>query len=323
MTLYKRKIIYVLLIVSFSLLLAGCGHVKSAKKLIREAKRAHGACDVVSKEESKECTEVRLRDKLQGFEYSMVSSMQDIVIDGSSFGSLPNTYDSFESSLNTFVKESAKEKLDEISENYGATYDEMYVDEVIMCYTLKNGMPDSNAVCIAQEAAAALQEYNVGGRLDGRAVYVDHDAAWVKEKSEKNKEKGREDDQVQEPYVWTPDRHIGSALLPDCTFRDPEKEKEDYYLEMARMKDSKAVYLRKEKKSLKELGLSVMDVTPEYGSEGPKKDTDKVTVYYFEAGGQEFYICDVLYYDSSGWVTDYKDPDSEKYLPVFLKNNGL
>ena len=74
----NKKIIYALVIFAMALMMTGCGHVKSTKQLVKMAKRAHGACEVVSKEESEKCTSVRLRDKLQGFEYTISSSMQDI-----------------------------------------------------------------------------------------------------------------------------------------------------------------------------------------------------------------------------------------------------
>ena len=50
--------------------------------------------------------------------------------------------------------------------------------------------------------------------------------------------------------------HIGSIRLPDTSFRDVAKEKEDYYLEMAQVKNSDAVFLRSEERTFADTGLS-------------------------------------------------------------------
>ena len=93
--------------IALCLLLTGCGHVKSADKLVKSAKRTHGDCEVISKSESDEESKVVLKDKLQGFEYTITSSMHDINIDGSSFGSVPGTTDTFSLSLQAFVFDEA------------------------------------------------------------------------------------------------------------------------------------------------------------------------------------------------------------------------
>jgi len=304
----KKKIIYALVILAVAFIMTGCGHVKSTKQLVKMAKRAHGACEVVSKEEGEECTSVRLRDKLQGFEYTISSSMQDIVIDGSSFGALPQTYDSFELSLQQFVKERTAPKLDEICKKYGATYDNMFVDEVILRFTLDHDMPDSNAVHIVEEAALAFQEYNAEHRMDGMEVYVEHDEEWLKKQLETHDEiNGLKHDYMYSGAGNAVARHMGSAVLPDCVFRDLEAEHDAYYMEMALMTDRRSKFLRKEKKTLDELGLIPEDVNAEYGKEEPRDGSYVVTVYHFTTGVQEYYILDVLNADSSGWYTNYED----------------
>ena len=308
----NKKIIYALVIFAMALIMTGCGHVKSTKQLVKMAKRAHGACEVVSKEESEECTSVRLRDKLQGFEYTISSSMQDIVIDGSSFGALPQTYDSFELSLQQFVKERTAPKLDEICKKYGATYDNMFVDEVILCFTLDHDMPDSNAIHIVEEAAQAFQEYNAKHRMDGMEVYVEHDEEWLKKQLETHDEiNGLKHDYMYSGAGSAVARHMGSAVLPDCVFRDLEAEHDAYFLKMALMTDRRSKFLRKEKKTLDEMGLIPEDVNAEYGKEDPQDGSYVVTVYYFTTTQQEYYILDVLNADSSGWYTNYEDDKVE------------
>ncbi len=308
----KKKIVYVLFILSVTLMLTGCGHVKSVKQLVKMAKRAHGACEVVSKEESEECTRVILRDKLQGFEYTMTSSMYDIVIDGSSFGSLPDTYDSFKISLQQYVVNSTKPELDRICEQYGATYEYMNADDVILKFTLDHKKSDSNAALIVEEASAALQEYNEKHRMDGMEVYVEHDEDWLADRLEhEDMINGFEHDYVLSSSGSAVARHMGSAVLPDCVFRNLEAERDAYFLEMALMTDRRSQFVRKEKKTLKDLGLIVEDVGAEYGRPEPKDGNYEVTVYYFTAAGQEYYILDVQNSDGSGWYTNYVDEYAE------------
>ncbi|MBR2087667.1 MAG: hypothetical protein IJ906_11105, partial [Oscillospiraceae bacterium] len=84
--------------------MTGC-HVRSAKSLIRSAKQAHGKCEVISKSETDEHTVVILKDELQGFTYQVSSGMNSIYIDGSNFGSLESSSDTFGTALSMYVAE--------------------------------------------------------------------------------------------------------------------------------------------------------------------------------------------------------------------------
>ena len=106
-------------------------------------------------------------------------------------------------------------------------------------------------------------------------------------------------------------RHMGSAVLPDCVFRDLEAEHDAYFLKMALMTDRRSKFLRKEKKTLDEMGLIPEDVNAEYGKEDPQDGSYVVTVYYFTTTQKEYYILDVLNADSSGWYTNYVDEYAE------------
>ena len=171
----------VIIIATLCLLLTGCGHVKSAKSIIKRARHDHGKCEVVSKSETKDKTVVRLRDELQGFEYEVISSMNDINIDGSSFGSLPRTTDLFYMYLYSFVVDQVKPDLDSLCEKYNATYEPGY-DKQLIEFTLNSPNKDKNAAPLVEEAAKLIQEYNVENRLDKCYVGVQHDNEWFKEK---------------------------------------------------------------------------------------------------------------------------------------------
>ena len=69
--------------------------------------------------------------------------------------------------------------------------------------------------------------------------------------------------------------------------------------------------MRKEKKTLDEMGLIPEDVNAEYGKEDPQDGSYVVTVYYFTTTQKEYYILDVLNADSSGWYTNYEDDKVE------------
>ena len=315
----KNSLQKLLVIATTFLLLTGCGHVRSAKSLIKEAKLTHGKCEVVSKTETDEMTKVVLKDKLQGFEYEIVSSMSDISIDGSSFGSLPGTTDKFESGLQTFVIDESRESLEAICKKYGATY-ETYTGDVILNIMLNPKATDSDAINAVEEVAALMQEYNVDNRMDGYEIFVSHDEEWLKQYYEKLLEKngGDTNDYVFSSAGGSEACHIGSARLPECKFRNPEEEREDYYHDLAKMKNSSATFVRKEEKTFADVGIPLYRAGSSYYSSDPKieKTTDPVTFYYYDANGTEFFICNFIDSNTGTWYTNYDDlkikPTKEK-----------
>ena len=297
------------LIMCFCFLLTGCGHVRSAKSLIKMAKSSHGKCEVISKTETDEKTTVVLKDKLQGFQYEVYSSMHDISVDGSSFGSLPGTTDTFDSHLQEYVLTETKDELASICQKYNVSYDTTNLvsfNKVSMSSTV----PLSDGINALEEIASVLQEYNLENRLDGFTIDLVHDEEWLKAYYDKKlKENGGD---IYSDYEFSSAGgatlcHIGSVKLPDCTFRDKEKEDEDYYLEMAQTKSQYAEYVRKEKKAFADTGLPLSQVANTYYQDFPEKMSDPVTFYYFDVNGTEFFICDFLDADTNTWYTNYDD----------------
>ncbi len=268
----KKKLTY---IVMFLLVfLTGCGHVKSAKKLISKAEKEHGACEVISKTETKEKTEVVLKDELQGFTYTVKSSMYDMNIDGASFGSLPDTRDNFQTALIDYALDSSEEDVTTLLNKYNATFkrDGMYL--------VVSNDDDGPKVC--EEFAKILQNYNLKKRMDGVSIYVSNEK-----------------------------EHLGSCKLPNLSFRNPEQEKIDDYTKRAQnlmssvSKDNSSLsFVKKETVPFSELKIPLSRGYGHY-SENIEKEDDMVTLYYFKTNQQTFFIADFTDNDTGANYTNF------------------
>ena len=272
-----RKRLSQLFCILLSLLLLGCGHVKSARKLLRTAKATHGACTLISKTEESDKTVIEVKDKEQGFTYTMTSYMQGIVIDGSSFGSLPETTDTFKASLIRYVLGETK------------------TDLVLMSISLSGEGTQEQAKALAEECAKVIAPYNVKDRLNYMEIRVDHDEAWVKKQKEKMEADGSHLN------------HIGSIRFPDLSFRDPKREKEDAYYDVALTYHSKSVFVRKEEKTFADTGLPLYRVADSSDNNSPKQNSDPVTFYYYKVDDTEFFVCDFLDTQTGTFYTNYND----------------
>ena len=83
------------LLIGMLVMFVSCGKRASADKLVSNAKSQHGDVEIISKTEKSDHVEVIVKDKAQGFEYKLSSKMDDINIDGSNFGSVPSSSDTF------------------------------------------------------------------------------------------------------------------------------------------------------------------------------------------------------------------------------------
>ncbi len=287
------------------LLLSGCGHVKNAKQLHKYAKRTYGKCKLISKTETEVKTEIVLIDKLQGFEYKVVSQMNDINIDGSSFGSLPSTSDTFSQSLNEYVLNEVRPEIDNLCTTYNATYDSTY--DALGKFTLTSPNTEANAVALAEAAGKLFQEYNLKHRMDRMTLSVEYDDIWYDEHYPYKDTGNAEQDYMYSSAGKSELKHIGSVKLPDCTFRNKEKETDDLFIENAKRISNKSKFLRKETKPFSETGISLDRVSQSYYTDYPKSMSDTVTFYYFEVEGKEYYICDFEDVETYSWYTNYKD----------------
>ena len=271
------------------LVLCGCGKVKSAKALYKQAKYTHGACTMVSKSETDDRTQVMLHDTLQDFDYTMVSSMSQITIDGTNFGSVPGTKDGFTDGLKRKVVANVADGLAFACSMQGMYYEANGWDnaELILVVYAENVRDGETA---AVQCAKLLQEQNQKHRLDNMLIY----AVGNTEAEFYNNE------------------HYVSVKLPDMVWRTPEMESADYYTEMAHMQtDGQANFLRIEHGTFADTGADLDRVVYVLGTDYPTEMNAPVTFYYFSSSkGQEDYLCDFNYYDEDhyhyAWYTNYR-----------------
>jgi hypothetical protein len=289
----RKALISCALLAMMLFVLSGCGHVRSAKDLYSEAVRTYGECEIISQTENEEHTVLVLRDKLQGFEYTISSGMNDIMIDGSSFGSVENTGSTFHKALCDYVFSQCMDELEEICENYGAVCDTQ--DIYFFRIGAKNAKDAENA---ALACAEVLQSYNLNGRMDNWEMPCYR---------------------YEGESFYNSDR-FGSVKLPNIEWISREQEKTNYYIEMAHYQtDSNAQFLRKEEGTFADTGADLNRVVSELGSDYPTEGTSPVMFYYFRASdGTEYFMCDFNYYDDDHyeyqWYTNYFDvvPDAKK-----------
>ena len=152
-----RKLLFSIAL-SIIIILTGCGHVKDAGQLYKYAKKTYGKCQVVSKVEEENMTKLVLKDRLQGFNYTVTSSMSDISIDGSSFGSLPSTSDTFNKSLTEYVRTECSLKLNDIKSKYGIDIEAPdFVSETIVTLLIPASVSKTDAIKAATEIAEEFQ----------------------------------------------------------------------------------------------------------------------------------------------------------------------
>lgn len=269
----KRKCLLAIIMGILVFHLTGCGHVQSAESLIKAAKNKYGACKVVSKKESENKTEVVLHDKLQDFDYTVYSVMNDINIDGSSFGSVPHSSDTFEQELWEKVISNIKNQLDDICNKADMRYS---VDDSTQSITIFAPSEKSGKE-VALKCAILLQTQNQKNRLDGRLVEVVSDES--KDQYSKNR--------------------YGSIKLPDMKWRTKEDEDIDEYTQMAReITDPKAEFVRMEKGRFSDTGAELDRVVNTLWEDYPQDMNSPVRFFYFkDSKGKEFYVCDFYYYD--------------------------
>lgn len=230
-------------------------------------------------------TIVVLHDTLQDFDYEVVSSMSEIVIDGSDFGSLPDTGDTFEKNLKEKVIANVKDELDAACNKEGMRYE--YADGESIISIFAGSEQEGREVGL--KCARILQGQNRNNRLDDLYINV------LGNRYEKSYDNER----------------FGSVKLPNISWRTPEDESVEYYTEMARMQtDKNAVFLHSELKSFADTGADLQRVVKVLGTDYPTERTSPVHFYYFRSGdGREYYLCDFNYYDEEygtfAWYTNY------------------
>ena len=116
-----KKALRALWLFACALLLCSCS-VKSKGSLVSYAKNQYGACKVVGEEVTgtgnDKVRRVHLIDKDTGIEYTVSSGLDDINIDGSSFGHVESTGSDFMRLYEEYVRKNAGEELKTIEKEY-------------------------------------------------------------------------------------------------------------------------------------------------------------------------------------------------------------
>ena len=185
----RNKVYYISLFFLSLLCLSAC-NVRSTRQLKKEAKSTYGPATVVSESKGKDKNTVVLRDKLQGFEYSISSSLGDVSADGASFGAWENTSCDFEVRLHEYAIENVRNDIDLLCTKHHASWrtPEYYTKDVLLKLSVADA---SDAKALGEEVAKLLQTQNMNNRMDGVVLYVQDMAG----------------------------NTLGQVSLPNCTFR--------------------------------------------------------------------------------------------------------
>lgn len=296
-----KKIISAICVVVLASVFTGCGHVKSAKSLQKLATSKYGDCELVQDLSDDKSSKVILRDKLQGFEYTFSSSMQDINIDGSSFGSLPNTVDGFQSGLNKYLQETTASEVNNICDKYNVSLED---NDIFYVRTDDN---KENAINAAEEIARLLQNYNVNNRIDDWTIDIAYSDAWLRNYYDTIDKSSLDDDgdYILSSIDSAKLMHIGSVKIYNAKYRDIETEEIDNRTEFAKRCDKSAIYIKTEEKKFSELGIPLDRVSNTLYQYYPETMDDIVKVYYFKSDTQEFYVCNFVDSSTYTWYTNY------------------
>lgn len=271
---YLKKAINFILICSVSAVFVGCGKVESVNDLYNIAKETYGDCTLVSKTETNDETIITVHDVVHDFNYTMSSSKNDILIDGSKFGSNVSSSNTFHKELMVKIHNNCVEKFDDIASTYDVVYD--VCDDAIMIYS----SDDEQGKIAAEMFAEQFKSYDYNNRLDEFTI-----------------------------NVYNGDESIGCIKLSNFTWVSDSDLEIDYYMSMVhRSVDKSAKFIRVEEGKFGDTGLDVSDVMYVLGSDSPDSDDSAVKFYYYEVDGKEYYICDFIYYHEDrtyDWYTNY------------------
>ena len=152
--------------------------VKSKWSLISYAKHEFGDCEFVKEDVKGQGNDkvrtVYLIDKDTGIEYTVTSRMQDMNIDGSSFGYTESTSSDFLNLYWDYVIDNAQDDLDVIAEEYD-------VDLSQLSKVLFNGRPSSEqSEAVAKAVLDTIKEYDVKGLLNPTIpVYAENEKVYL------------------------------------------------------------------------------------------------------------------------------------------------
>lgn len=276
-----KKISLILLIIALAMLVCSC-RPATKSEIMKYAKKEYGKAEIIDIDEVSEDEIIyHFKDKEYGFEYYIKSAVNDILIDGAKFGEHEDKESNFNVEYYSYIAEKLDDRLAELENKYNIEIIEpkVYSGDEDLLIEINYKIDDTQtAPTISKKVNDLYKEYDSRGYWKVVRTYA----------YDKNKEK------------------IGCYDLKYDVWMTPEDENDYFYIERAKMLNSKAVYLRKERKPFKDTGLTLDDVTKVIGKATPTENST-VTYYYFEVEGKEFFLADVLVNPHDRWYSNYDE----------------
>lgn len=282
--LYK-KIWGIILIGACALSLCSCSPA-SKDDVMRYAEDKFGKVEYLrTKEQSDKAIIYYFKDSEYGFEYYVESKVKDINIDGSKFGESESKYSDFDEAYYTYVLGQVQDELTSLEAFYSVEIRDGLDPMVQLDYKYNfaeiyyTSDTTSTAPYVAKEVNDLFAKY------DTRKYWDDKDVPVFDQNGEE----------------------LGSYSYKYDHWMTPEDEYDAHYIEIIKMWNPEAEYIRKEQVLFKDTGLDVKDVEVTLGDEPPTENTE-YTYYYFEVDGKEYFMANILVNggQSSDWFTNYE-----------------
>ena len=264
-----KKIFVTVLLAGIGLFLFSACHVKSENQIVEYARKNFGNCTLISTQTdengSRKCI---FRDNEYGFEYYVQSSMHDINIDGSKFGSTESTDSNFSSQYFSVLQNNCQEQFLQVEAKYDVTVSK---GDIVNFMVIKCSNSKIDFLGAAEKLADVIISF------DGRKYYKDSSF-------------GIYDDQ---------DNRLGSYSIHEKKWTAADDEYDFVYINEAKQINRHSEFIRKEKLLFKDTGLDPKQVKVPLGTDDYTYKTP-VTYYYFTVNGKEFFIADFMIdYDAS------------------------
>ena len=154
------KKIAVLVLASIAVTSFSSCSVKSKRQLMEYARSTYGDADLVKAHSNlgKDIVTVTMKDKDTGIEYQVTSTLEDVNVDGSSFGKAEHTSSDFEEKYAEYLMNKAGSTLSKIAERYKLTYE---FDYGVITVTFEDRESSEFAEEAVKKVAEAISEYDV------------------------------------------------------------------------------------------------------------------------------------------------------------------
>ena len=276
----KRIITIIIILLSF-LSLVGCS-VASEKDIVKYSNDRYGEATLLRTEKPDDENIIcYFKDKEYGFEYYVTSYMNDILIDGSSFGSTENKGSNFDIQYYNYINDMVCSDILSLEQKYNI--DISVSDGTYIYYFARIYYKSSNTANVS----------SVTKEISDLYTSVDTRNYWR--------------DLVVEAYDES-GNYLGSYHHSRNGWMTSEDEYDMKYIDEISNLSEDAIYLRKEQHLFTETGVNIQDVVQVLGNPEVKENS-MVTYYIFTVDGQEYYMCDFMVHDDIGgfeWYTTYK-----------------